>query len=246
MQMHSLDDSLLPIRDDLKVSIETAWSQIPQTGAWLSGQQRLGVVAEARQAWLCELCQRRKASLSPYVTEGAHDSLDQLPPTWVEVIHRIVTDPGRITEGWYKSVIGAGVLEDEYIEIHSLATIVTCIDTFTDALGMERWSLPESAESGSPECRRPLGAAVGPGWALTVSPDAAGPELGNFYDHGHQYIRRSLTLVPDELNRFWSLLNSLYMANPAVDELEGVDRAISRAQIEFIATRVSAYLDCFY
>ncbi len=246
MQMHSLDDSRLPIRDDLKVSIETAWSQIPQTGAWLSGQQRLGVVAEARQAWLCELCQRRKASLSPYVTEGAHDSLDQLPPTWVEVIHRIVTDPGRITESWYESVIGAGVLEDEYIEILSLATIVTCIDTFTDALGMERWSLPESAESGSPECRRPLGAAVGPGWALTVSPDAAGPELGNFYDHGHQYIRRSLTLVPDELNRFWSLMNSLYMANPAVDELEGVDRAISRAQIEFIATRVSAYLDCFY
>ena len=244
--MHSLNDSRLPIRDDLKVSIETAWSQIPKTGAWLSGQQRLGVVAEARQAWLCELCQRRKASLSPYVTEGAHDSLDQLPPTWVEVIHRIVTDPGRITESWYESVIGAGVLEDEYIEILSLATIVTCIDTFTDALGMERWSLPESTESGSPECRRPLCAAVGPGWALTVSPDAAGPELGNFYDHGHQYIRRSLTLVPDELNRFWSLMNSLYMATPAVDELEGVDRAISRAQIEFIATRVSAYLDCFY
>ena len=246
MQMHPLDDSRLPIRDDLKVSIETAWTQIPKTGAWLSGQQRLGVVAEARQAWLCGLCQRRKASISSYVTEGAHDSLDHLPPTWVEVIHRIVTDPGRITESWYESVIGADILEDEYIEILSLATIVTCIDTFTDALGMERWSLPESAESGSPECRRPLGAAVGPGWALTVSPDAAGPELGNFYDHGHQYIRRSLTLVPDELNRFWSLMNSLYMANPAVDELEGVDRAISRAQIEFIATRVSAYLDCFY
>ena len=29
-------------------------------------------------------------------------------------------------------------------------------------------------------------------------------------------------------------------------ELEGVDRAISRAQMEFIATRTSAYLDCFY
>ena len=35
-------------------------------------------------------------------------------------------------------------------------------------------------------------------------------------------------------------------SDPAVVELEGIERAISRAQIEFIATRTSAYLDCFY
>lgn len=81
---------------------------------------------------------------------------------------------------------------------------------------------------------------------MTVAPEDVGPELGNFYDRGHQYIRRSLTLVPDELNRFWHLMDPLYMANPAVNELEGIERGISRAQIEFVATRVSAYLDCFY
>ena len=110
----------------------------------------------------------------------------------------------------------------------------------------EELSLPDSAEGGEPARCRPIGVAIGPGWAPTVSPEDAGPELGDFYDHGHQYIRRSLTLVPDELNRFWRLMNSLYMANPAVNELEGVERSISRAQIEFIATRVSAHLDCFY
>jgi len=107
-------------------------------------------------------------------------------------------------------------------------------------------ALPAAAEPGSPARRRPGGAETGPGWAPTVGPENAGPELGDFYDNGPQYIRRALTLVPGELNRFWDLMNELYMPNPAVVELEGCDRAISRAQLEFIATRVSAYLDCFY
>ena len=157
-----------------------------------------------------------------------------------------MADPGRITEGWYASMILAGVLEDEYIEILSVATIVTCVDVFTLGMGAEQVSLPDSAEAGKLARSRPVGVAIGPGWSPTVSPEDAGPELDDFYDHGHLYIRRSLTLVPDELNRFWRLMNSLCMANPAVNELVGVERSISRAQIEFIATRVSAHLDCFY
>jgi hypothetical protein len=106
--------------------------------------------------------------------------------------------------------------------------------------------MPTTTDQATPARKRPGGVKIGPGWAPTVAPEDAGSELGNFYDIGHQFIRRSLTLVPDELNRFWNLMDSLYMANPGVNELEGIDRAISRAQMEFIATRVSKYLDCFY
>ena len=88
---------------------------------------------------------------------------------------------------------------------------------------------------------------MGPGWTPTVAPEDAGPELGDFYETGPAaYIRRALTLVPGEANRLWPLLNQLYLGNPLRVELEGVERAISRAQMEFIATRTSAYLDCFY
>ena len=59
-----------------------------------------------------------------------------------------MADPGRITEGWYASMILAGVLEDEYIEILSVATIVTCVDVFTLGMGAEQVSLPDSAEAG--------------------------------------------------------------------------------------------------
>jgi hypothetical protein len=143
-------------------------------------------------------------------------------------------------------VIAAGIGEDEFIELLSVATMVTCADTFMRGIGLALAPLPTIAGPGVPARTRPGGARTGPGWAPTVGPEDAGPELGDFYDTGHQYIRRGLTLVPGELNRFWALMNPLYMSNPAVDELEGFDRATSRAQIEFVATRVSKYLDCFY
>jgi hypothetical protein len=241
-----LNSSSLVVRDDLNTAINVAWAEIAQVGAWLSAEQRLAIAGEARQAWACKLCQRRKEALSLYSIKGEHDHTGALPDYWVEAVHRIVTDSGRITESWYDSMIAAGFVEDEFIELLSLTTIVTCVDTFVRGIGHAPIPLPAKAEAGMPARTRPSGVKVGPGWAPTVAPEDAGPELGNFFDTGHQFIRRSLTLVPDELYRFWNLMNPLYMANPGVDELEGVDRAISRAQIEFVATRVSKYLDCFY
>ena len=44
----------------------------------------------------------------------------------------------------------------------------------------------------------------------------------------------------------WDLMLPLYIQDPTVVELEGQDRAISRAQIEFLAARTSALHDCFY
>lgn len=246
MTVDVLNDSPFSIRDDLRSAINTAWSEISEEGAWLSGEQRLAVAREARFAWGCNLCQQRKEALSPYAIKGEHDQLGELPGNWIEAIHRIVTDSGRITESWYHSTIAAGILEDEFIELLSLTTMVTCVDTFVRGIGLKPLTLPDSASTAEPARKRPGGVETGPGWAPTISPEMAGPELGNYYDNGHQYIRRSLTLVPEELRRFWNLMNALYMANPAVVELEGVDRGISRGQIEFVATRVSAYLDCFY
>ena len=242
-----IDTSPLTVRDDLKSALTRAWSEVARTGDWLSGEQRLAIANEARNAWQCKLCQRRKEALSPYTVKGAHDHLGALPDAWVEAVHRIVTDSGRITESWYASTIAAGITEDEFIELLSLVTIVTGVDTFMRAIGLPPLVLPATGEQGTPPRRRPDGAKPGPGWAPTVAPEDAGPELGDFYETGPAaYIRRALTLVPGEANRFWPLLNQLYLSNPLRVELEGVERAISRAQMEFIATRTSAYLDCFY
>ena len=65
----------------------------------------------------------------------------------------------------------------------------------------------------------------------TIAPENAGPDFEDFYaNESHFYIRRSLTLVPDEVRRFWDLMNPLYMEDPRINEIDGLDRGISRAQ----------------
>ena len=116
-------------------------------------------------------------------------------------MHRVVTDSGRITRAWYDSVIGEDLTEDEFIEVLSIACITSGIDTFTHGIGVSSMVLSPCV-SGKPDRKRPGGTMLGPGWTRTIAPEDAGPELGNFYDLGPYYIRRALTLVPDEANRF--------------------------------------------
>ena len=80
-----------------------------------------------------------------------------------------------------------------------------------------------------------------------VNAEDALSDFEAFYaNDSHFYIRRSLTLLPDESIRLWDYLNTLYMPDPRVFELDGLERGINRAQIEFLAARASAVLGCYY
>ncbi len=236
----------LPMRGDLMAALGIAWAELGAAGAWLSGTERVAIVAEARAAWRCTLCKERKTALSPYGIEGAHDQLDLLPPAWVDIIHRVITDSGRLTSRWLKVALADGVAEDEFIEIVSVAVLTVTVDSFALGIGLSEPALPTLVQ-GMPARRRDAGATPGPGWVSTIAPENAGPEFADFYANGsHFYIRRALTLVPAETRRIWKLLNRLYLEDPRVHELDGIERAIDRAQIEFLAARASALLGCYY
>src|SRR5215510_12791843 len=95
----------VPFRRDLIDAIDRAWRHLSAPGTWWTGAQRIRMVAEARNAAQCPLCQRRKAAISPYSLLGEHSSLGELPETVVEVIHRISTDAGRLTEKWVRACL---------------------------------------------------------------------------------------------------------------------------------------------
>ncbi len=236
----------LPIRADLAAALDRGWAQLGGTGAWLTGEERVAVVREARAAWDCAVCRARKAALSPYAVDGTHDAATDLPEPWVDVIHRVVTDAGRLTEKWCREVQGRGIAEDEYVELVTVTTIATVIDIFALAIGLPAPDLP-AAQDGAPARRREPTATPGPGWVATIAPENAGPDFADFYgnDSGF-YIRRSLTLLPGEVRKFWAVMNLLYMPDPRIRELDGLDRSISRAQMEFLASRASMMLDCYY
>ena len=101
-------------RDDLTAAHDRAWDRLSCPGTWLDGATRVAIAAEVRQAWGCRLCAERKIALSPFTIVGAHDGLSELPSVWIDVIHRIVSDPGRLT-GWYDRTVGEGITEEEYV-----------------------------------------------------------------------------------------------------------------------------------
>ena len=240
------DSTSLPVRDDLKNALGLAYKHIGETGDWLTGAQRVGVYAETRHAWNCQLCRDLKAELSPYNIRGKHDTLGDLPEAWVDVIHRLTTDSGRLSERWFQEALSAGMAEDEVIEVINICVQAIAIDIFTTGIGLSAPPLPVIG-TGQPLRRRPPEAKTGPGWAATIAPEDVGDDFIDFYaGDRHFYIRRSLTLVPKECRRLWKLLNSLYLEDPRITELEGVERGISRAQMEFLAARASALLGCYY
>ncbi len=246
VMVYIFDAAPVSLRTDLSGALNRAHKRLGQTGDWLNGEQRRAVVAETRHSWDCHLCQVRKLEPSPYSVSGEHQTFGNLPASWLNVIHRVATDPGRLSKRWFQEALSSGLEEDEFIEIVSVCVQALAFDVFSTAIGMDLPPLP-AAKAGDPLRCRPPGAKTGPGWVATIGPKDAGPDFLDFYaNDSHFYIRRSMTLVQQETRRLWDLLNHLYLEDPRLFELEGLDRGISRAQMEFLAARASSLLGCYY
>ena len=246
MQAKSFAASTLPVRADLVEAHEHAWAAIAAPGTWLSGTQRVAVAAEIRAAFACAHCARIKAALSPYGVEGAHDSLGELPPAQVELIHRVVNDPGRLSERWTESVLARGVDEGTYVEIAGIVAMVMIMDTCHRALGLPLRALPVPAK-GEPTRYRPPGAKKRAAWLSLVEPEDTVAADGPMYPSPKAgYIYRGLSLVPQTLRDYWGLVNHHYLPPQFVYEFGSSIRAISRPQVEILAARVSSLHQCAY
>ena len=243
--MLSYEGSPYPVRADLAAAHARAWERLGRPGTWLDGAARLRVAREVRHAPQCALCARRKAALSPYAVEGKHDGLGELPDAWLEMIHRIVSDPGRLTRRWYEAMLAHGVAETEYVEIVSVIAHVTAIDTFARGLGLPLRPLPAPAP-GAPSRYRPAEARQNEAWAPNIAWDEHGPNEADYFAGPPANIRRALTLVPDEARSFFDLVGHQYLPGPAMRDFAREYRAISHAQIELLAGRVSAINQCTY
>ena len=225
------------IRSDLTEAHERAWAAIAAPGTWLTGERRVAVTAEIRRARDCELCARIKTALSPNAA-GKHESGE------IELIHRVVNDPGRLSESWSQSVLARGVTEGEYVEIVGIVAMVMMMDTCMRALGLPERALPEP-KSGAPTRHRPSGAKKKAAWLPLVEPEDATEADGPMYPSPKAgYIYRGLSLVPQSLRDYWALANCHYMPGQYVYQFDKSIRAISRPQTEIMAARVSALHQC--
>ena len=244
-----LADSQYTVREDLRDALDRVWARVGQPGAFWSSAERVDIAAEVRHARGCDFCATCREAVSPFAPEGDHESVTLLPSAVVDVVHRLVTDQGRLTRSWYEGVIESGVSIGQYVETVGFVATVTAVDTMCRGLGVDAPELPE------PEASEPSGeysedAAVTMAWVPTVSPKRTEGVLKEFWFPGgaERYVPRvaqALSYVPAETMGFQDVMSAFYIGNPVADYTTS-DRAISRAHMELLAARTSAHNECFY
>ena len=237
------------VRDDLATAHAQAWAALAAPGTWWTGAERVAIAAETRAARDCKLCLARKQALSPEAVAGAHDRCTTLPEAVVDVAHRIASDPARLSRRWFEDVTTNGISDAHYVEALAVVARTVSIDSFCRGLGLAPHGLPE-AQPGEPSRHRPAGARNGEAWvALVATSDATGSEA-DLYGGARRApnVMRALSLVPDEVRMLRSLAPSHYVPFERVPDagFTPPGRALSRAQMELIAARVSALNECFY
>ena len=248
MDVWNYTDAPVVVREDLADAHRRIATWISLPGTWLSGAERVAVVEEARRAEECALCADRKQALSPFSVDGEHDRGSELSAPIVDLVHRLRTDPGRLSKRWFDGLEAEGVPDTVYVEVLSLVALSVSLDAFARALGVALRPLPEPV-AGEPTRVRPESAQLDIAWVPLVDPETAtGPEAELFGAGWWPNVGRALSLVPDAVRELLPLMEAQYI--PLGDVAHATrpvqHRAISRAQMEVIASRVSAINECFY
>ena len=239
-------DAPVPIRADIPAAHARAWAWIAAPGNWLTGAERVAIAAETRHALDCRLCAARKEALSPEAVVGEHDGPGVLEPPMVEIVHRIVTDPARLTRRWFEARQAEGVQDTRYVETVGVTAVTVSMDTFARSMGLPPRRLPEP-QAGEPSGYRPASARMEEAWVpLIVAGEESGAEADIYKGSRGAYILMALTLVPEAKRTFFNLVETQYLPGRWMREFEVEHRAISHAQIEFLAARISALNQCVY
>lgn len=242
-------DSRYPIRADFGEVHRSYWAELARPGCWWSGAERVAIAAEVRCAEACGLCRERKAAVSPFAGAGEHEASAELPAPAVDAVHRLGTDPSRLSRNWLEKLHAAGLSDGAYVELLGVVVAVVSIDAFHRNLDLDLEPLPEP-EAGEPSGYRPAGAAPGEAWVPWIEAEKAiGPEAG-LYPTAKRApnVFKAMSLVPDAVRAMARLSHAHYIPTGSV-ATPGVmpeGRALNRAQVELVAGRVSALNECFY
>ena len=226
----------VPVREDIPEAHARTWDRLARPGNWWSGGERVAIASEVRAARECALCRERKQSLSPGTVEGKHASVSALPGAAIEVIHRVTTDPARLSRAWFDGVISSGLSDAQYVEIIGIVVALASIDALCLGLGIPPHALPEP-EEGEASRQRPGGLETETGWVPMIGEPGPG-EADLFPGSRAANVIRAMSLVPDAVRTLRDLSSAHYYGPKP--------RAIDRTQIELIAGRVSALNECFY
>jgi len=240
-----------------------AWDYLAAPGSWWTGAERVAIASASRAARSCALCTERKAALSPHAVQGRHDapedSASEKADTssssligdhnkLVDAVHRITTDPARLTAGFVEDFVSGPFSYGHYVEMVSVIVNLISIDTVHHALGIPLEPLP-SPQPGEPDGYLPAGAALDVAWVPMIYPENLTEREADIYFGAAQmgHVIRALSLVPDAVRWLNRLSEAHYVPTPEVGDFSSTGHlTLSRMQTELVAARTSYYNDCFY
>lgn len=226
-----------------------AWEYLSRPGSWWTGEERLAIAATSRAALTCPLCAAQKAALSPHAVTGEHvGTAPSLTTAVLDAVHRITTDPARLTRAWVEGLIHEDFGYGHYVEMVSVIVTLISIDTVHRALGLPLEPLPEP-RYGEVDRYWPPGAAIDVAWVPMIYPENLTEWEADIYFGAPQtgHVIRALSLVPDAVRWLERLSEAHYLSVPKVMDFTCCGRlTLSRPQIELVAARTSRLNDCFY
>ena len=151
-----------------------------------------------------------------------------------------------LSTGFGASSLPASV-KSSYVESLSIVAHVVAIDTMARGLGIDALPLPEP-KPGLPSHYRPAGAKPGGAWVPWLEPADLTEQETGIYPAGRPAanIMKAMSLVPDEVKSFFDVVSRQYQGPLQMRDFSREYRAISHAQIELLAARVSALNQCLY
>lgn len=227
-------------------ALAAQWPSLAAPGDWWTGAERVSLIEETRNARSCVLCAERKDAVSPYAVARSHEGNGVLPAAAVDAVHRVSTDPGRLSSRWFEECQQAGLEAAAVVELGGLVSTVQLADTLAIALDQELLPVPE-AQAGEPTRTLPAGLSIRGGWAPMVEPEQAEGVYKTFFENlerraGFVYnVVRALSASPTA----WSGFFQTFLPNYATDG-PMPEGGLTRVQVELLASSTSAFNDCFY
>ena len=232
-------DSTYHISDTLAAFHDDELDSFARPGTWLTGEERTAVARQTRIA-------RCQAGIQEAVDDLAEENV--LPAALREVITQVAVAPKDLDRAFFEKSQTADVSDVQYVETVGIVSRLVNLDVFARGLGVPMRTLREPVE-GERSLERPATAIDEGAWVPSIPSDERGGEVGNgLYGGGMQpFVYRALSLVPSEAERVMVGGGTQYLPiDKFLDFNYSHHAALSRAQLEIVAGRVSALNQCFY
>ncbi|WP_133406768.1 alkylhydroperoxidase-related (seleno)protein [Parashewanella tropica] len=220
--------------DEAKLTMfNRIWNRLAQPGYWWNATEKHAIAKVIRKARPLPVYDRKRKSVSELAQTP---TTDVLSPLTIDTIERIVTESGQLNTEWAMEVIenlGEGV----YAELIAITILLLPIDLFCRFLDVAPMPLPTPLE-GEPTRQLPENLRDNGAWIRQTQEAIDDQNLVN--------VSRAISILPIENGLRRDLVEAMYMEGHSFFDKIWKNKALSRPQLEILATKTSMINECFY